>query len=61
MWQPIETAPKNTAVILYDGVTVGEACLIEYVDGPSGWYWASDPMGGKPTRWQPFPPKPDTD
>jgi len=59
-WQDISTAPKNTAVIAHAGKTVGEACLIEYVDGPFGWYWASDRdvMSETPTHWMPFPSPP---
>lgn len=64
-WQTIETAPKNTAVLVCSMAGVGEACFIEYVDGPSGWYWAADrdPMGNNPTHWQPLPtpPKPSSE
>jgi len=59
-WQDINTAPKNKAVIVTDGSLVGEACNIEYVDGPSGWYWADgrDPMSERVTHWMPLPSPP---
>lgn len=60
-WQPIETAPKNKAVIACDGSAVGEACLIQYEDNISGWYWASDrsAMLSQPSHWMPLPSPPE--
>lgn len=62
-WQPIETAPKNKAVLLAKGRRVGEGCYIDYPDGDghSGWFWADDrdPMENVPSHWQPLPAPPN--
>lgn len=61
-WQPIETAPKDTAVICCNELGhVGEACFISGIDSPA-WYWASDPqqipLSLQPTHWMPLPSPP---
>ncbi len=61
-WQPIETAPKDTAVICCNELGhVGEACFISGIDNPA-WYWASDPqqipLSLLPTHWMPLPEPP---
>ena len=58
-WQPIETAPKNKAIIVYAGRRIGEACYISNPD-LEGWWWADDldRMARTPTRWMPLPPAP---
>lgn len=59
-WQPIETAPLDTPVIVFDAPAVGEARHIE----DHGWYWAgndpTDVWGGQiyPTHWMPLPEPP---
>lgn len=58
-WQPIETAPKNKAVIIYAIGRVGEACFVDYPD-LKGWYFAADidAMSGFPSHWMPLPEPP---
>ena len=59
-WRPIETAPRNKAIIAIANGKVGEACWIDYGDALSGWYWADDrdPMDHKPEHWMPLPEPP---
>lgn len=59
-WQPIETAPRNKAIIVCDGRSVGEACLIAHEDDFIGWYWADEhsKMVHEPAVWMPLPAPP---
>lgn len=64
-WQPIATAPKDVAVLVWDGYRNG-AGVAEWVDGYGCWCWAqaaaSDeyPANGpiKATHWMPLPSPP---
>lgn len=57
-WRPIETAPKDTDVILWADGCVGEAALRKQ-GGGWFWEWAN---GKRPfyktVAWQPLPPPP---
>lgn len=59
-WNPIETAPNESAVLVAVGGAVGEA----FLRGKDGWWWAgndpSDSWGGQiyPTHWQGLPEAP---
>lgn len=62
-WQPIETAPKDKSIIVWDDGIIGEG----YYDGEDGsWWWANisrhDYTGSPiyPTLWQPLPAPPET-
>lgn len=62
-WRPIETAPKDTAIICCNELgNVGEACFISSVSNPA-WYWAADVMAAPewltPTKWMPLPNPPE--
>lgn len=64
-WQPIETAPKGTPVLLWAPKWICEIGI--YCDGPRvktpGWlHWeGSRPFSSQPTRWQPLPDPPAID
>lgn len=62
-WQPIETAPTNTSVLILTKNGIFEAHATEY----SGlWWFAKDPRDGgvlsledvDPTHWMPLPNPP---
>lgn len=66
-WQPIETVPKKTPVLIYDGNII---CVAEFgpIFGPdddrlrwqaigaTGWEWEND--FEFPTHWMPLPKAP---
>jgi len=62
-WQPIETAPKETCVLVF---AQGRQYVAEYCDGDADWWWyVTDnkngpyPLrGGSPTYWMPLPAPP---
>lgn len=62
-WQPIKTAPKREAVIIYADGIVGEGDWKYYgEDEDQGWWWANldDEYGQRiyPTHWMPLPEPP---
>lgn len=58
-WQPIETAPKETPVLIWNGewVLIGE----QWGDTPwSEWGNEADALNGRqPTHWMPLPDPPE--
>ena len=58
-WQPIETAPKETPVLISDGSNVQISCQIyEPLDWESGTggFWLWDTIDDHlPTHWMPLP------
>jgi len=61
-WQPIETAPKDIPVIVWDDPIMGEA----YYDGEDDtWWWCNTGRGDYtavsvyPTLWHPMPTSPE--
>ena len=46
-WMPIETAPEDTCVLVWDG----EYTLDWKIDG----YWTTCLMENQPTHWMPLP------
>jgi len=69
-WQPIETAPKNTHVIIgCSGSASQEARWLHarvVGDGNEGWYSSDSDVTGynswrvnPPTHWMPLPPPPE--
>lgn len=68
-WQPIETAPKDGAMILVNDTTFGltpwVAASYHASDYWSGWMYDDattqdcNPLGPNPTHWLPVPPLPD--
>ena len=67
MWQPIKTAPKMTAVLLYSsGYHIGH-----FNETNNKWWTYTDGTGtagecilnswGKPTHWMPLPAPPVTE
>ena len=66
-WQPIETAPHETAVLLYSPPSYPSAPCIEVAFASSGREWAA-PGGGRysnvsrhawATHWRPLPSPPE--
>lgn len=60
-WQPIATAPKNTAILGWFpelGCVVTSSCDCDKVNNAGGWAVGYDYYGPAPTHWQPLPPKP---
>ena len=67
-WQPIETAPKDGAMILVNDTTFGLTPWVaaSYYAGDdwSGWMYDDattqdcNPLGPNPTHWLPVPPLP---
>lgn len=65
-WMPIETAPKDSNVLLTDGVNVSEGGWVSDVDQGAEWEgqlgmadWWSVSLAWKPTHWQPLPAPPE--
>jgi hypothetical protein len=65
-WQPIETAPKDTLLILYlkdEGVIIGEGWHT-YDEPPYGepskdlYWWVEQRGRVHPTHWMPLPEPP---
>ncbi len=61
-WQPIETAPRETWVLILSDGGIFEAKLLK------GLWESADPRGGgtyflgyDPTHWMPIPDKPKTE
>jgi hypothetical protein len=52
-WQPIETAPKNQRVLVWDGQDVIGATF-----GGVRWWSADDETRISPTHWRPLPEAP---
>ncbi len=60
-WQPIETAPKDKRVLLFDGDWVSAGAYTDYDN--FGWVMDSDEgphSGPGPTHWMPLPAPPST-
>ena len=66
-WQPISTAPKDQAILIWDGSEVVSA---EFLRGPggefAGWDWVQHSDSGrvtsfKATHWMPLPEPPAQD
>lgn len=63
-WQSIETAPKDTDVLISDGVVVGEARYWWQEGQYDMWLWVNiDPSDNwadpvYPTHWMPLPAPP---
>jgi hypothetical protein len=61
-WQPIETAPKDTDVLVFAEDTIGIAKFYVYVYyKPKGmWAWDVEPDHEiHPTHWMPLPAPPE--
>ena len=61
-WQPIETAPQNTPVLVLERPEF-PVCVAIYKTGgyPTGWVLdAYDAIELRPTHWMPLPPIPTT-
>lgn len=64
-WQPIETAPKNTLVLIWDGRIMCVAERWTY-NGGKAWNWSAVGASGyeceddfeSPTHWMPLPEPP---
>jgi Protein of unknown function (DUF551) len=65
-WQPIETAPKDCDILVYDtynGGTFYVACWAKTDTGDDAWGYAPDTFAGGclecvPTHWMPLPEPP---
>lgn len=65
-WQPIETAPKDENILLFDGdIHEGYWDEVDYDEFRDvrimGWVYGSaniDPTNFSPTHWRPVPPPP---
>ena len=65
MWNPIDTAPKNTAVWAYNG----EQQVMRWIEGDEYALWIHDdvmvadvdPEPNQPTHWMPLPEAPNKD
>jgi hypothetical protein len=60
-WQPIETAPKHTALVVTDGERAAVSSL--ELDYGEDYYWAiesDDFLEWHPTHWMPLPAAPGT-
>jgi hypothetical protein len=67
-WRPIETAPKDEAVLAFwqggpffdsDRVVLSFIGAAEWA--PHGWHWRGDHLNfgeGEPTHWMPLPKPP---
>jgi hypothetical protein len=65
-WQPIETAPKDTDVLIYRiaryGPMIPIVAALFHNGEEAGWCTFdhdSDWIEGKPTHWMPLPPAPE--
>ena len=61
MWQPIETAPKNTVVLVSPSHVLGQSCdMASYPSAHGQWIEASEfgQANLKPTHWMPLPKSP---
>lgn len=57
-WQPIETAPREERILLWDGKWVSTGAFIEYES--IGWLMdCYDTERPTPTHWQPLPSPPE--
>ncbi len=52
-WQPIETAPTNTFVLIFDPTLMAPAIAEKRVGQPWPWFY-------KPTHWMPLPEAPQS-
>jgi len=60
-WQPIETAPKNTAVLVFPSHVLGRSCDMAIFPSAHGIWMEVSQFGErhlKPTHWQPLPNPP---
>jgi hypothetical protein len=57
-WQPIETAPKFTELLLWDPV-VGVVSTGEWYEN-EGWLMTFDEIPFEPTHWMPMPAPPQS-
>ena len=56
-WQPIETAPLNTTVLIWDGDMMWVA-KAEFRRIPATWHWETPEGFVTPTHWMPLPEPP---
>ena len=58
-WQPIETAPKDANVLVFDSDrnVVGEA-FFDHAESDC-WVWADEMLVSDPTLWMPLPQPPE--
>ena len=56
-WQPIETAPHDREVLVYDDGAILISLWVRDEDGQEGW-WDHGFMDPAPTHWQPVPAEP---
>lgn len=60
-WQPIETAPKDENILLFQTETQG-VFEGKFLDVDEGCWWNDAGFCiVDPTHWMPFPPPPETD
>jgi hypothetical protein len=59
-WQPIETAPKDTNVLMFDANDrdIGEA-FFDHAESDC-WVWANGLLVVDPTHWMPLPATPES-
>ncbi len=62
-WQPIETAPKGTIILIFDPrnerpISVGAWGHLGLGEAYSRWYALPGAYGRKPTHWMPLPKPP---
>jgi hypothetical protein len=57
-WQPIETAPMDRRLLLWDGIWVSAGAYVDY--DSMGWIMDSEYPGdvSNPTHWMPLPAPP---
>lgn len=54
-WMPIETAPKQTDVLVWKKA-IGKQAVAEFVD--EEWFDDCGALNAKPTHWMPLPQPP---
>ena len=57
-WMPMETAPKDRYIRLYDEVGQIDGRWFPYDEELGTGYWAGNDMGLEPTHWQELPENP---